>query len=343
MGKEKDADLKDLMQNFCVLMAVILSINFCVFFLFFNQNTVNLIISFIAVLVHSGVYLLSRFLGKPNPAIILMVIFDDFILTPVMWMTNGGILGFTPYLCIVFAAITVVFLKGKAKSRYGIGYSIFILGLVVMQSQYPHMVLFPISRLPGGWDKAIVFQMACIFLTGLLYVYSYETDRIQKKAVRLSFTDEMTGLYNWRFIRNNVQSDFNKSLQTGTQCAVLMIDIDNFKIINDRYGHQAGDKAIKMIASILKTSVRSIDVAGRYGGDEFFVMLPNINAQNAEAIAERIRKTVEDTFIKQGMPLTVSIGVADIQGGSLEEIFMNADKNMYKAKNTGKNKVRRAV
>jgi diguanylate cyclase (GGDEF)-like protein len=181
------------------------------------------------------------------------------------------------------------------------------------------------------------------FYYGIFYVYSDETDRIQKRAVRLSLTDEMTGLYNWRFIRNNVQRDLNKSLETGVQCSVLMIDIDNFKKINDKYGHQAGDKALKMIAGILKTSVRSIDVVGRYGGDEFFVMLPNINAQNAETIAERIRMTVEETFIKYGMPLTVSIGVADVEGGSLEEIFMNADKNMYNAKNTGKNKVRRAL
>lgn len=183
--------------------------------------------------------------------------------------------------------------------------------------------------------------MVFFFIANLLYVYSEEYNRIHKKAVKLSLTDEMTGLYNWRFVRNHIQKDLNKSIRTGVQCSVLMIDIDNFKIINDRYGHQAGDKAIKMIAGILKTSVRNIDIAGRYGGDEFFVLLPEINAQAAETIAERIRKTVEETFLKDGMPLTVSIGVADIQGSTLDEIFRNADKNMYKAKIAGKNKVLR--
>jgi diguanylate cyclase (GGDEF)-like protein len=157
---------------------------------------------------------------------------------------------------------------------------------------------------------------------------------------QLSITDPLTGLLNRRYIEARLAEEINRSGRTGEPLSCLMLDVDEFKTYNDRFGHPAGDSALRIIGSILKETVRGADVAARYGGEEFSVLLPETTSVEAAVIAERIRRRVEETeFPKRNV--TVSIGVAtrseDVK--TAEELIDAADQALYKAKENGRNQV----
>jgi len=155
--------------------------------------------------------------------------------------------------------------------------------------------------------------------------------------------DYLTGLYNRRYFFDSMGEYEDEIRESGEQFAVAMIDIDHFKKINDTYGHDIGDKIIIALSEILRTSTSHRDVVARFGGEEFCVVLKNINRYSAKDIFERIREEIEkfsfhverETYIK----FTVSIGLVMNSEDSLEEIINQADMMLYNAKNDGRNKV----
>jgi len=155
-----------------------------------------------------------------------------------------------------------------------------------------------------------------------------------------SITDSLTGLLNRRYIEERLTEEMNRSDRTGDPVTFMMLDVDEFKSYNDRYGHPAGDEALELIGQILRENLRGADVAARYGGEEFSVLLPETNLEEAQAIAERIRRHVEDTrFPKR--KVTVSIGIATL-GGSLDDtkkFIKAADDALYAAKRAGRNNI----
>ncbi len=166
---------------------------------------------------------------------------------------------------------------------------------------------------------------------------------LQQKAGKfeqLSITDSLTGLLNRRYLNERLNEEVSRSLRDGKPMSFLMVDIDNFKSYNDRFGHQAGDEVLITTAHALKSVLRNADVAARFGGDEFCLLLPNTALEEAKQIGERIRENVEETnFPHQEM--TVSIGVSANFPLNItpQEIIEFADKALYQAKRTGKNNV----
>ncbi|HLL75201.1 MAG TPA: sensor domain-containing diguanylate cyclase, partial [Pyrinomonadaceae bacterium] len=162
----------------------------------------------------------------------------------------------------------------------------------------------------------------------------------------LSITDSLTGLLNRRYLEERLGEEIERSKRHRFSMSFLMIDIDNFKEYNDRFGHQAGDRALELTAQCLKSALRSADVAARYGGEEFCVLLPHTSAPEAIVIAERIRRRVETTPYPHGGEhaggaVTVSVGIASF-GPRLdtpESVVRAADLALYAAKSRGKNRV----
>ena len=158
---------------------------------------------------------------------------------------------------------------------------------------------------------------------------------------QLSITDPLTGLLNRRYIEERLGEELNRADRSGGPVSFMMLDVDEFKSYNDRYGHPAGDEALKIVGQILRENLRGADVAARYGGEEFSVLLPETSAEEAESIAERVRRHVEETkFPKR--KVTVSIGIAMFGGNlhSVEHLIKAADNALYAAKHAGRNAVR---
>lgn len=171
-----------------------------------------------------------------------------------------------------------------------------------------------------------------------------ENAKLYKKATHLAVTDGLTGLFNHRFFHERLGEEVDRLHRYGGMLSLIMFDVDWFKEYNDTYGHIYGDMALNDIADILKMSNRKIDVACRYGGEEFMMILPGTNGEGAAILAEKIRRIVEKHhFIGKGKlrgRLTVSVGVAEYKEKvTKEEFIKRVDWAMYKAKKMGKNKV----
>jgi diguanylate cyclase (GGDEF)-like protein len=164
---------------------------------------------------------------------------------------------------------------------------------------------------------------------------------------KMAVTDGLTKLYNHSFIIEEINRQVNQAERTGDVVSLILIDIDSFKSYNDIYGHLIGDELLKNLSNVLKRVVRSSDLVGRYGGEEFAVILPSTSSDEAFIIAERIRQTIETTGMDnpntgEKLYLTISAGVASYpeHAASVQDLINKADKALlYGAKKSGKNKV----
>jgi diguanylate cyclase (GGDEF)-like protein len=156
---------------------------------------------------------------------------------------------------------------------------------------------------------------------------------------RQAITDELTGLVNRRRFNEALDDEIERSRRLGTTLSVLLADLDDFKRINDRFGHPAGDDALRDFAKLLRVHLREIDVAARLGGEEFAVLLPETDLEGALTVAERLRRHVDARAGARGsdVRLTTSIGVAQYRSGTREDLLRRADEGLYQAKQQGKN------
>jgi diguanylate cyclase (GGDEF)-like protein/PAS domain S-box-containing protein len=171
-------------------------------------------------------------------------------------------------------------------------------------------------------------------------------DEMREEALRLSYTDDLTGIYNHRFFIEQLAREVERHKRYSTPLSLLMIDIDYFKHYNDTNGHLAGDEVLRAIAILIERGVRQTDIVARYGGEEFSAILTNTGREGALEIAERIRKNVSDTRFpnesaQPNKDLTVSVGVATFSPSisTLTDLIREADHTLYRAKNGGRNRV----
>jgi diguanylate cyclase (GGDEF)-like protein len=168
---------------------------------------------------------------------------------------------------------------------------------------------------------------------------------LHKKTAELTIRDELTKAYNYRYFVQKLEEEKRRTARYNLPLSLIMVDIDWFKKLNDSYGHEAGNKVLERLSSIIKNCTRDVDIFARYGGEEFAIILPQTPLSEAKVISERIRKRVEqETFeTNEGrkMRITVSIGLTSFpeNGKSEEEIIAIADQAMYHAKGEGRNKV----
>lgn len=162
-------------------------------------------------------------------------------------------------------------------------------------------------------------------------------------ALEMALTDPLTGLYNQRYLRRHLSGLMDSG--QGRPLALLMVDVDHFKSVNDRFGHASGDRALRLIADSLRINTRVFDSVARYGGEEFVVVMPGTAIEEATAAAERLRSAIEviEFTALEGMqvPLTASIGIACTPNasGSPEQLLQAADTALYVAKRNGRNRV----
>jgi len=165
-------------------------------------------------------------------------------------------------------------------------------------------------------------------------------DRMQAKIKRLSEEDYLTKLYNRRKTHETIESEIVRSKRYNSPFSLILLDIDDFKNINDSYGHNIGDGVLVRFSSIIRQTIRETDIAGRWGGEEFLVICPETTVDGASSLAEKLRSSIENSVFKGTAKITTSIGVTGTHhGDSVNRIINRADKALYSAKQAGKNRV----
>lgn len=156
----------------------------------------------------------------------------------------------------------------------------------------------------------------------------------------MAVTDSLTGLYVRRYFMVKLQEEIHRAERNNKTISVIMADLDSFKTINDTYGHDAGDRALKTISHFLKKNIRGVDAIARYGGEEFVMMVPDADKDAAFGLAERLREELANVKLDKMPPITVSLGIATFptDGNEVEELIKKADTAMYAAKRAGRNK-----
>ncbi|WP_312224030.1 PleD family two-component system response regulator [Rhizobium rhizoryzae] len=166
-----------------------------------------------------------------------------------------------------------------------------------------------------------------------------------RQTIELAVTDGLTGLHNRRYLDNHLKTLFNRAAARSRPLSVCITDIDRFKSVNDTYGHDAGDEILREFARRIRSTVRGADLACRYGGEEFVVVMPDTDAHSAASIAERLRGIIEAApfALPSGgsLQITASLGIASFTAGveTPEQLLKNADRALYEAKNSGRNRV----
>lgn len=173
------------------------------------------------------------------------------------------------------------------------------------------------------------------------------TKRLQDLLFMYSEVDSLTEIYNRRVLMERVHQEWEQTRRSHSTISFIMIDIDKFKQVNDTYGHPVGDEVLERIAHILQQSIRGGDVVGRYGGEEFGIIMTNSTADDACVAAERYRHKIEQAVFKAGkreFSVTASFGVSDSNGrNTVDELVATADSALYTAKSTGRNRVCPAI
>ncbi|MBB1389015.1 sensor domain-containing diguanylate cyclase [Shewanella sp. SG44-6] len=203
---------------------------------------------------------------------------------------------------------------------------------------FQNITLLPLASLTGQIThiSIIVYDVTDIAVNKL------QLKSANEQLEQLSQTDGLTQLHNRRHWQDCMEKEFDRYSRYGDAASLVMIDIDNFKLINDKYGHPAGDKVIQHIAYLLKQALRETDCAGRYGGEEFGVVLSKTTAEDALNFTERLRKRIEESeiaFENRLIKVTISIGINDLDSeiDNSSTWLSGADKALYLAKQQGRN------
>ncbi|MFT4655789.1 MAG: diguanylate cyclase [Patiriisocius sp.] len=208
------------------------------------------------------------------------------------------------------------------------------------QYMYQNITITPLIDNEGKVDKLcfLVYDVTDQALSKM------RIEGLNSELETISRIDGLTGLYNRRYWQERFEREFKLSSRNKSAMSLIMLDIDHFKVVNDSYGHLTGDEVIRNICDIIRNASRETDIAGRYGGEEFVILLPDTSSKNAVNVAQRIRKAVMNTIVKyekHELRYTCSLGVAEkLAVYTKPQMWIEAaDKALYAAKETGRNKV----
>ena len=202
---------------------------------------------------------------------------------------------------------------------------------------YQNTVLLPLH----GVNTTVEHICLIIYDVTNVATHKQQLQAVNQQLKHLSRTDRLTGLNNRGYWEECLQHEYARHRRYQSMAALVMFDIDHFKAVNDTYGHQAGDKVIQAVAEVVREQVRDTDYPGRYGGEEFVVLLPDVDSAGAMLFAERLRQRIEAllvTYENQSIPFTISLGVADLSypTNGHQQLIERADQALYASKEGGR-------
>ncbi|OZM56956.1 hypothetical protein CIB95_09300 [Lottiidibacillus patelloidae] len=283
-----------------------------------------------------------------TPIKYIMSSFILFVFLPIGYITSGGSILVVGYLLIVANMINYLF-SGKSRVFFNASIVIVFFAMIFLKESYPS--IFPVFTERQHFFDALFQVPIILFLSFLmLSVFSnaYRNERIKleeygkllneknKELEKLSVTDHLTGLYNRRYIF----SLLDEISKDKTNSVIILVDLDNFKQVNDRFGHDAGDKVILDFSDKISAVIGDKGIVGRYGGDEFLIILQDVNLVEGEKIANHILEEISKLTFELDFNISVSGGVTLYDGKkNIKEVISSADQLLYKVKSSGKNDI----
>ena len=322
------------------------------------------IVSWVFILAASTIVALTGLWRDTEPAIFALLAAAGLFVVVVHDLLPTGTLGTAKFVlegsvAITFATLLVV-LTGRDQSPFFFTFPLIVGGAALVVSPRVTLGLAAAACLayiaaiappPNGGIAPSTIAVVAINVTALVLlayvatVIAREQRSARDAAIRLSTIDPLTGLYNRTFFFAAVDREIARSARSGRGFCLLMMDLDELKQINDRNGHFFGDRVIRGVGEVIRSSGRRIDTAARYGGDEFVVVLPETDPTGAFVLAEKIRQEVAELRVPVGgsAPIhpSISIGVVSYpaDGRTSDELMITADRSMYRSTRAGKNRV----
>lgn len=288
----------------------------------------------------------DRFLTIPQSMVALTIMLSFAWLAP-----EAGFL----FLCNLFVVFSFSSLSASARETAMV-WTAMTIGLCVLLLGTDKPIGLPLATLPDRVAAMLAFALTigrCMFigvfsnsLRKSLYKKSRKLQEAYRRIEELAELDELTGAYNRRCIMRMLEDEVVRARRSDKPCSVALIDLDWFKQINDTHGHPVGDEVLRTFAITMFANIRSVDRFGRYGGEEFLLIMPETTAVAAASILDRLRLIVGEldwSAFSEGMAVTISAGVAELQPAELPETLLTrADEALYTAKETGRNRIARA-
>ncbi|SDZ21624.1 GGDEF domain-containing protein [Tindallia californiensis] len=293
----------------------------------------------ILFLLSFSILLTQRKKGESYPAKILFFLYLILFFMPIGFFDAGGSQSASIGYLVLTAVLITTLLSGKHRLFFlGILLLLFQC-LLVAEYHYPHWVS---SHSPASLLYDRLIQVPIILGSTFLALrhHSYAFEETHSQLETAVSTDTLTTLYNRGKLDSALSIMLSRYHQHKHPFSILLIDMDHFKRINDTYGHPAGDRVLKEFAQILTHNIRKTDIAGRWGGEEFMIILPDANSSIAYTISEKIRKAAQNNLLIGNHKVTVSIGITEVQHrDTLSRIIKRVDNALYQAKHQGRNRV----
>ncbi|WP_199883964.1 GGDEF domain-containing protein [Anaerosinus massiliensis] len=273
----------------------------------------------------------------------------NLLIFPINFIYSGGIDGGMPLYFIMGIFFTFLLIRGK-KRRYLISLYLVLYTMLMTFSVYNPAIIVPfVSERARLIDMIFALVIVSVFTGVVISIVAYEysmdhqkVERLNRRLNQFAIKDSLTNLFNRRYLMSQLEKQIERAKREKCCLALIIFDIDYFKNINDTYGHLIGDEVLKNFSNLLANEIRGNDIVGRYGGEEFFIILAESDCNGAFYIAERIRNKVYQSILSKQVkdPITVSGGIGTYHSPmSVEELIAVADKNLYKAKYAGRNKI----
>jgi diguanylate cyclase (GGDEF)-like protein len=297
----------------------------------------------IASLLFFSSHLVLRSKRLTNPyKISANLVTSSLMLLMIYLIYTGGVNGTGP-LWIYIVPPVALFFGGMRKGTRNLGLFVLVISLLMF---YPNNEWLGTSY-TFEFKSRLIYSFLTVSALFALYEYVRENsfNRLQamnQKSERQAMRDPLSGLLNRRGMREQFQKEFDRSQRYNNDLTVMMCDIDHFKVVNDKYGHDKGDEVIYSLATIFKSEFRKQDSLARWGGEEYLFLLPETNGINGMKLAEMLRTKIEKTQYKQDdkiFSVTVSIGLYQMTStDTINQGITKADTNLYKAKEQGRNR-----
>lgn len=291
------------------------------------------VLSIVSFSVAGCSYYLSKRKNKKYISKIIFLFYFAIIYIPYAWLTSPGSKSAMPFFSLFVIIISVLFIDDKREIIFS--FIVIFETVVLFLLEY-----FDIIYLESFSNQKIRlidittnYVFVSISIVIVLYrIVSYYLNQHEKVYLN-SVIDDLTGVYNRRFLMKTLISEESYLLKEIDYYTVVMIDINNFKEVNDEYGHLVGDDVLKKLGDILKINTRKYDICSRYGGDEFLIILSEASKKDAKKFINRVSKSFKNITKKyHKVNFSLAFGIADSKEKSVREIIELADKNLYQTK-----------